>query len=238
MNGARHRAFKDDVFQQLARIPKALSSPRRLELIDLLAQAERSVEELAELTGMSVANASQHLQVLRAALLVQVRRDGAKVLYRLAGEAVFRAWQALRELGRQQLAELDHIVRTYLAERETLETVTADELLRRMRKGQLVLLDVRPAHEFRAGHIAGARSVPIRELQRRLSELPKRRDVVAYCRGPYCVYADEAVALLRRRGYRARRLDSGFPDWRAAGLPVALHSQHAPPARRRKAGEG
>ena len=237
MNATRHRAFKDDVFRQLARIPKALSSPRRLELVDLLAQSERSVDELAELTGMSVANTSQHLQVLRTALLVIVRRDGARVHYRLADQAVFRAWQAMRELGQRQLADLDRIVKTYLNERQELETVTADELLRRMRKDQLVVLDVRPAAEFRSGHIAGARSVPIRELQRRIAELPKKNEVVAYCRGPYCVYADEAVNLLRRRGFQARRLDTGFPDWKAAGLPVAIDSPDPPQAGRRTSAE-
>ena len=237
MNAIRHRAFKDDVFGQLARIPKALSSPRRLELVDLLAQSERSVEELAELTGMSVANTSQHLQVLRAALLVTVRREGAKVHYSLADASVFRAWQALRELGQRQFAELDRIVKTYLNDRDELETVTADELLRRMRKDQLVVLDVRPAEEFRSGHIAGARSVPIRELQRRIAELPKKNEVVAYCRGPYCVYADVAVNLLRRRGFRARRLDTGFPDWKAAGLPFAVDSEDQPRGRRRPSAE-
>lgn len=232
MNNAQHRAFKNDVFQQLARIPKALSSPRRLELIDLLAQAERSVEELAELSGMSVANASQHLQVLRAALLVSVRREGSRAHYSLAGEAVFRAWQAIRELGQHQFAELDRVVRSYLADRETLETVTAHELLQRMRHDQVVVLDVRPAAEYRSGHILGARSVPVRELARRVAKLPKKSEVVAYCRGPYCVYADEAVALLRRRGFRAHRLDTGFPDWKAAGLPVAADPEDQAPAHR------
>lgn len=232
MKTTQHRAFKDDVFRQLARVPRALASPRRLELVDLLAQSERSVEELAELTGMSVANTSQHLQVLRQALLVTVRRDGLRAYYSLANEAVFRAWQAMRELGQRQFADLDRVVRTYLAERETLETVGADELLRRMRADEVVVLDVRPAAEYRSGHILGARSVPIRELQRRVAELPKKSEVVAYCRGPYCVYADEAVALLRRRGFRARRLDTGFPDWKAAGLPIATESEPGTRGRR------
>jgi rhodanese-related sulfurtransferase len=221
MNTRTHRAFKDQVFAELARVPKALASPKRLELVDLLAQSERGVEELSELTGMSVANTSQHLQILRRALLVNVRREGAQVHYRLADEAVFRASQALRDLGERRSAELDRVVRTFRVDRDVLETVSADELLRRMRKDSLVVLDVRPAAEYRSGHIVGARSMPIRELQRRLAELPKRSEVVAYCRGPFCVYADEAVALLRRRGFRARRLTTGFPDWKAAGLPVA-----------------
>lgn len=227
MNVHQHRAFKDDVLEQLARVPKALSSPRRLELVDLLAQAERTVEELAELTGMSVANTSQHLQVLRAALLVTVRREGPKAHYALANGGVFRAWQAIRDLGRQQFAELDRIARSYLADRATLETVDAEELVRRMRQKDVIVLDVRPSREYRAGHVRGARSIPIRELKRRLGELPKKREVVAYCRGPYCVYADEAVALLRRRGFEARRLDTGFPDWKAAGLPVAVADPRA-----------
>jgi len=225
MNTVQHRAFKDEVFQQLARVPKALSSPRRLELIDLLSQSARSVEDLAQLSGMSVANASQHLQVLRAALLVTVRRDGPKAYYAIADAAVFRAWQAMRDLGKRRFAELDRIVRSYLADRDQFETLTADELARRMRKNEVIVLDVRPVAEYRSGHIRGARSIPVRELQRRMAELPKDADVVAYCRGPYCVYADEAVALLRRRGIRARRLDTGFPDWKAAGLPVGVDSR-------------
>jgi rhodanese-related sulfurtransferase len=225
VNKPQHREFKDEVFRQLARVPKALSSPRRLELVDLLAQAERSVEELAELSEMSVANTSQHLQVLRAALLVKVRRDGPKAYYALADESVFRAWQAMRDLGQRQFAELDRIVRVHFSGREKLETVSADELLRRMRKDEILVLDVRPAAEYASGHIPGARSVPIRELTRRIAELPKRAEVVAYCRGPYCVYADQAVDLLRRRGISARRLDTGFPDWKAAGLPVGIDSE-------------
>ena len=221
MDARRHREFKDSLFQQLARVTKALSSPRRLELVDLLAQGERSVEELAELSGMSVANASQHLQALRAAVLVTVRRAGPRSLYALADDAVFRTWQAIRELGRRQFAEIDRLVELYVAQRERLESVTVGQLRERLRRDRVVVLDVRPAHEFRAGHIRGARSIPVRELERRLAELPRSREVIAYCRGPFCVYADEAVALLRRRGFRARRLDVGFPDWKAAGLPVA-----------------
>ena len=221
MNDARHRGFKDETFRELARIPKALANPRRLELVDLLSQCERTVEELARLTTMSVANTSQHLQVLRAASLVTVRREGPWAYYALSSPAVFRAAQAMREVGQLQLAELDRIARAYRRERDELEPLDAGELLRRMRKDEVVVIDVRPEEEFRAGHIQGARSVPVSELRRRLSGLPRNRDVVAYCRGPYCVYADEAVALLRRRGFHALRLDTGFPDWKAAGLPVA-----------------
>ncbi len=221
MNSAKHRAFKREVFRHLARIPKALSNPGRLELIDLLAQSERSVEELAELTAMSVANTSQHLQVLRAAFLVASRREGSRIYYSLASAAVFRAVQATREVGQTQLVELGRVVRTYLDGRDTLETIGSDELLQRLRKNDVIVLDVRPEIEFRSGHIQGARSVPVRELRRRLADLPKKTEIVAYCRGPYCVYADEAVALLRQEGFRALRLDTGFPDWKAAGLPVA-----------------
>jgi len=234
MNTTQHRAFKDEIFRQLARVPRALSNPRRLELMDLLAQSERSVEDLAQLTSMSVANTSQHLQVLRGALLVTVRRDGQKAFYSLADPAVFRALQSVREVGQRQLAELDRVVREYLTDREGLETVSADELLRRLRKDEVVVLDVRPAEEYRAGHIRGARSIPVRELRRRFAELPKKSEVVAYCRGPYCVYADEAVDLLRRRGLRALRLETGFPDWKAAGLPVATDPEHEVRAGRRR----
>jgi rhodanese-related sulfurtransferase len=214
------RAFKDEVYEQFARLGRALASGRRLELIDLLAQRERTVEELAEQTGMSPANTSQHLQVLRAARLVEVRRDGLYASYRLAGPEVFRLWQALRETGELRLAEIERVVRNYLHDRRALQPVTAEELHQRLRRGGVVVLDVRPAEEFEAGHIRGARSIPAAELEARLRELPKSREIVAYCRGPYCVYADEAVALLRARGYRARRLDVGFPDWQARGLPA------------------
>ncbi len=216
-----HRQFKNDLFRELARVGKALGSPHRLELVDLLAQAERTVDDLAGLTGMSVANTSQHLQILRAALLVAVRRDGACSYYRLSGDRVFGVWQAIRDLGQAQFAEIDRLVAAFIADRAQFKSVDGKELLKRIREKDVIVLDVRPAAEFEAGHIAGARSVPVGELEKRLKEIPKRHEVVAYCRGPFCVYADEAVAQLRRRGYRARRLEIGFPDWRAAGLPVA-----------------
>lgn len=215
-----HRAFKDELYREFTRVVKALANPHRLELVDLLAQGERSVEELAHLTALSVANASQHLQTLRAARLVEARREGLYVYYRLAGEPVYRAWQAIRALGEERLAEVERVVRTYLEDRDALAPVTAAELAERLHDDGLVILDVRPQLEYRAGHIPGARPVPISELEGYLSELPQDREVVAYCRGPYCVFADEAVALLRARGYEARRLAEGLPDWRAAGLPV------------------
>jgi len=215
-----HRMFKDEMFGQFARVGKALANPHRLELIDLLAQGERSVEDLSWEAGMSVANTSRHLQELRAAKLVEVRRDGLYAYYRLADERVYEVWRALRKLGEARLAEIDFLVRTFLTDRERMETISAEELLDRMREGDVIVLDVRPEREYRAGHILGARSIPIERLEAYVEEIPKDREVVAYCRGSYCVFSDEAVTFLRSRGYRARRLQEGLPDWRAAGMPV------------------
>ena len=216
-----HRAFKGPLFDQFARIAKAVANPHRLELVDLLAQGERRVDDLAREAALSVANASQHLQALRQAGLVETRREGTSIYYRLADERVFRLWQAIRELGEARLAEIDRLTQTFLADRAQLEAVDAGTLVRRLGDGDVVVLDVRPEQEYRAGHIPGARSIPIAELEQRLQEIPTDCDVVAYCRGPYCVFSDEAVALLRDRGYRARRLEVGLPDWRSAGLPVS-----------------
>ena len=216
-----HRAFKDPLFDQFARIGKAVANPHRLEFLDLLAQGERRVEELAGEASLSVANASQHLQALRQAGLVATRRAGTSIYYRLADERVFRLWQAIREVGEARLAEIDRLTQTFLTDRAQLEAVDAGTLLRRLDEGDVVVLDVRPEQEFRAGHIPDARSIPIDELAERLHEVPRDREIVAYCRGPYCVFSDEAVALLRAHGYDARRLDVGLPDWRSAGLPVA-----------------
>ena len=215
-----HRLFKDQLFEQFARIGKALANPHRLELVDLLAQGERTVEELASEAGMSVANTSRHLQDLRAARLVEVRREGLYGYYRLADERVFGVWQAMRELGETRLAEIDRLVETYLTNRDALEPVCAEELLAKTREGGVVVLDVRPEQEYRAGHIPGAHSVPLERLEAYLEEIPEDQEVVAYCRGPYCVFSDEAVELMRSRGYRARRLEEGLPEWRAAGRPV------------------
>ena len=215
-----HRLFKDQLFEQFARIGKALANPHRLELVDLLAQGERTVEDLASEAGMSVANTSRHLQELRAARLVEVRRDGLYGYYRLADERVFGVWRAMRELGEARLAEIDRLVETYLTNRDALEPVCAGELLAKTREGGVVVLDVRPEQEYRAGHIPGAHSVPLERLEAYLEEIPEDHEIVAYCRGPYCVFSDEAVELLRSRGYRARRLAEGLPDWRAAGMPV------------------
>ena len=215
-----HREFKDRLFGQFARIGKALSSPRRLEIVDLLAQGERTVEEIAKETSMSVASASQHLQTLKAARMVEARREGLYMHYRLADEDVFRTWQAVRALAQSRLSEVDGVVEAYLVNRDALEAVDSSDLVERLRDGSVVVLDVRPEEEYRAGHISGALSVPVDALEAALKTLPRDREVVAYCRGPYCVFSDEAVAFLRARGYRARRLRQGLPDWRAAGMPV------------------
>ncbi|HEY0069934.1 MAG TPA: rhodanese-like domain-containing protein, partial [Chloroflexia bacterium] len=185
-----------------------------------LAQGERTVEDLAREASLSIANASQHLQTLRAAQLVEVRRVGLYAYYRLGDERVFRVWQAIRELGEARLAEIDRIVHTFLANRAELEAINAEALVERMQSDSLVVLDVRPPEEYRAGHIPGARSVPVSEVESALKQIPPDHEVIAYCRGPYCVFSDEAVELLKTHGYKARRLQGGLPDWRAAGLPV------------------
>jgi len=220
MQPAEKRRFKDEIFAQFARIGKALSSGRRLELVELLAQGERAVEDLAAETGQSVANISQHLQVLRQAQLVGSRRDGNHIRYGLADRNVLRLWVALRELGEARLAEIDRLVETYLKDRKSLEAITCAELRRRIQSGAAVVLDVRPAEEYAAGHIAGARSIPVAELRARIKEVPKKRLIVAYCRGPFCVFADEALGILRSAGCRAVRLEGGFPEWQLLGWPV------------------
>lgn len=211
---------KAELFEQFARIGKALGSARRLEMLEFLSQAERSVETLARMTGLSVANASQHLQLLRRAGLVEARKEGLYVHYRLAGDAVDRLVAALRVVGEERLAEVDRLVTLYLDAKDDLEPVPARELVERASKGLVTVLDVRPPEEYAAGHIAGAMNVPLGELRRRLHELPRDREIVAYCRGPYCLLAFDAVAELRKRGRKARRLEDGFPEWRSAGRPV------------------
>jgi rhodanese-related sulfurtransferase len=214
------RQFKDELYEQFARVGKALSNPHRLELVELLAQGERTVEVLAAEANLPIANASQHLQVLRAAQLVDVRRDGLYAYYRLSDERVFRVWQAIRELGELQLAEVNRLVQSFLRDRTPLQLITAAELLQRMKTGDVVILDVRPEVEYRSGHIPEARSIPIDELETRLDELSRKQEIIAYCRGPYCVFADEAVTMLQQHGYRVRRLVEGFPDWQALNFPV------------------
>jgi rhodanese-related sulfurtransferase len=215
-----HRRFKDSIYEQLARLGKAISAPKRLELLDLLCQSPRTVDALAEQAAISVANASQHLQVLRAARLVDSEKKGLYVEYRLADDEVGRFFVAVRGLAQTRFAEVDQVTREYFEQRGTMEAIEAAELLRRVRAGEVTVLDVRPAEEYRAGHIPGAISIPVGELKARLKELPKDRDVVAYCRGPYCVMAVEAVALLRKKGFEAHRMEQGVIDWRARGWRV------------------
>lgn len=215
------RASKDALFDGFAEVAKAMASGRRAEIVDLLAQGERSVEEVAEEIGQTVANTSHHLRALARTGLLMTRRDGTRIFYSLAGERVATLWAALRDVAAEHVAGIERLAQTYLGDRDGLEAIGRDELAARLRRGDLIVLDVRPEAEFRAGHIAGARSVPVGELRRNLRALPKDVDVVAYCRGRYCVYADDAVRELSRRGYRARRLEDGYPEWKQAGLPVA-----------------
>ena len=215
-----HRAFKDGLYGQFARIGKGLASPHRLEFLALLAQAERTVVSLAKETGLSLANASQHLQALREAGLVESRKAGLFVHYRLADPSVLELSRAIRVVAERRLVELDRLVREHFADRSDPEPVGVDDLLARIRAGNVIVLDTRPAAEYAAGHIAGALSIPVDALKESLGNLPKGKAYVAYCRGPYCVYADRAVEVLRESGRKAERLIDGFPEWKAAGLPV------------------
>jgi rhodanese-related sulfurtransferase/DNA-binding transcriptional ArsR family regulator len=208
------------LFEQLARIGTALSSGTRLEFLELLAQGERSVDQLATMTGVSVANTSQHLQKLRLAGLVLGRKEGQYVFYRLSGDGVVGLLGALGKVGEAHLAEVERIVRLYMVSKDELEPVPAKELLDRARRSLVTVLDVRPPEEFAAGHVPGAVNIPIHELEKRLSELPRRKEIVAYCRGPYCLMSYDAVQLLRKKGLKARRLEAGLPEWRHAGLPI------------------
>lgn len=211
---------KREVFVNLARVGTALSSPTRIEFLELLAQSERSVEQLATLTGATVANTSQHLQKLRQAGLIVGRKEGVYVYYRLAGDEVVEMLSAMSRVGEAYVAEVERIVRLYFAKKDELEAIPAREVLARARKGLVTVLDVRPPEEYAAGHVAGAINIPVHELEKRIKELPKRREVIAYCRGPYCLMSFEAIETLRKKGLRARRLENGLPEWRAAGLPV------------------
>lgn len=213
---------KQRLLAEFARIGKAVSSPRRLDLLDLLSQGEKAVETLASQSGLTVKNTSAHLRTLRESRLVETRREGTRIYYRLGGEEVFRFLRQLQSLARMRLAEVERVVREFYDDPEGLEPVGSQELIRRMEAGEITLLDVRPEDEFDSGHLPGARSVPLPELRQRLDELPRDREVVAYCRGPYCMLSVEAVEVLRREGFRARVMKEGLPDWRAAGRPVAL----------------
>ncbi len=213
--------FKKAIYEQLARIGKAVASPPRLELLDLLCQGPRTVETLAREAGLTVANASQHLQVLRGARLVETEKQGLFVTYRLADLAVCEFFRGLRILGEQRLAEIESLLRQFREERELLEPVDMKALFCRIRRGEVTVLDVRPPEEYRAGHIPGAVSIPLKDLKSHVSGLRRDQEIVAYCRGPYCVLAKEAVRLLKAKGFNARRMESGVPDWRAHGLPLA-----------------
>ena len=214
------RDFKDRLYGEFARIGKAIASPHRLEILELLAQGERTVESIGAETGLSVANTSRHLQQLRQAQLVLARRDGLFVHYRLSGPEVVGLMLALRLTAEHHLAEVDRVVGDFFGDRNGFEPVTPDELAHRMTSGEVVVLDVRPEQEFAAGHIAGARCMPVSDMSNRLDELPSDKEYIAYCRGPYCVYADEAVAMLRANGRTAQRLTEGYPEWWFAGRPV------------------
>jgi len=216
------REARDRLNEAFARTAKAVASPKRVELLELMAQGERTVEALARVTGMGVTNTSAHLQVMARSRLVQGRRQGTRVFYRLSGDDVAAFVVVLRDLARSRQAEVDQVVRDYFAARDALEPVSREELQARAERGEVVILDVRPAEEFAAGHIPGALSVPLGQIDAAAARLPRRAEIVAYCRGPYCVLAPEAVERLRDMGYRARRLADGLPEWRLAGLPIAV----------------
>ena len=214
------KTIKSDLFEQFARVGKALSSGKRLQMLEYLAQGERSVDALARMTGLSVANTSQHLQQLRQAGLASSRKEGLYVFYCLTGDSIVRLLAALRVVGEEHLAEVDKLIKLYFQSKDSLEPVPAKELLQRAKTGVVTVLDVRPPEEYAAGHIRGAINVPLAELTRRLHEIPSDKEIVAYCRGPYCLLAFEAVAQLRKKGRKARRLEDGFPEWKSAGLPI------------------
>ena len=214
------RAAKDALFDAFAEVAKAMASGRRAEIIDVLAQGERSVEQLSEEIGQTIANTSHHLRAMARAGVLRTRRDGTRIFYMLASERVGEVWAALRDIATEHVAGINELAEAYVGDRSGLEPVTRSELEARLQAGDTVVLDVRPAAEYEAGHIAGARSVPVGEL-RRLRSLSKDIEIVAYCRGPFCVYADDAVRQLRRRGFNARRLEDGYPEWKRAGLPIA-----------------
>jgi len=216
------RAAKDALYDGFADIAKALGSGRRCEIVELLAQGERRVEDIADELDQSVANTSHHLRAMARSGLVTTRRDGTRIYYRLASDRVAELLAALRDVGAAHAAGLERLAQAYLGEREGIETIDRAELAARLKRREVLVLDVRPEAEYAAGHIAGARSVPIGELRRHLRALPSGAEVVAYCRGPYCVYADDAVRALCKKGFRARRLIDGFPEWQRAGLPVAI----------------
>ncbi len=225
MSQVLDREIKDRLYDQFSRVGKAMGSPKRVEILDLLCQAESTVESLASATGMGVTNTSAHLQALRSARLVEPRKEGTKVFYRVADDSVCEFFFGLRALARERLAEVEQIARDFFEARDRLEPVTRTELLERLQRSEVVVVDVRPRAEYRAGHIPGAISLPIDELTDHVHQLPKDGEIVAYCRGPYCVFAPQALEILRENGFQARRLEEGFPEWRLAGLPVATGAE-------------
>jgi len=216
------RIFKDKVYSILANMIKAMANPHRLEIVDLLGQGEKSVEEIAAETNMSVANASQHLQVLKAANLVEIRREKNFIHYRLAHEGIYKSWQNLRELGMERVAEIEKLINDFRDKKDGLEPINLEELLTRLKSKNIVLLDVRPEREYNMGHIPQAINIPVEELSTKLKKLPKSKEYIAYCRGTFCLFADEAVNILSKKGFKARRLVEGFPDWKAKGLNVEV----------------
>jgi rhodanese-related sulfurtransferase len=216
------RIFKDKVYSVLAKMIKAMANSHRLEIIDLLAQSDRTVEEIATETEMSVANASQHLQVLKASNLVETEREGNYIRYHLADKTIYRSWYNLREIGFDRLAEIDKLIKDYREKKNVLEAVSIPELMQRMKTKKIILLDIRPVEEYDAGHIPDAMSVPIEKLPAFLKKLPKSKEYIAYCRGSLCVFADDAVQLLKKNGFNAKRLEEGFPDWKLKGLPIQI----------------
>lgn len=225
MSKSPRRHAKDDLYDAFASVAKALGSGRRAEIVDLLAQGERSVEQVAVEIDQSVANTSHHLRALADAGLLQSRRDGQRIIYRLTSDRVAELWAALRDVAATHVADIDVLTDAYLGSRDQIHEVTADELADRLDRGRAVVIDVRPTLEYAAGHIPGARSIPIDELDDALDALPRSREVIAYCRGPYCVYADDAVRLLREHGFKARRLDTGYPEWTRAEHPTERQPQ-------------
>lgn len=214
------REFKDLVFAQFAQITQAFAAPKRLEIIDILSQGERDVDSLSRQVSMSVANTSRHLQVLKHARLVDTRREGVRIFYRLSDDDISACWLRLQSLAEKRSAELRQIAQTYFSRRDNLEPVTHEELAQRVREKDVVVIDVRPTHEFHSGHIPGAISIPLAELKDRLDEIPRDHPVMAYCRGPYCVLSSRAIGLLTQAGFQAQRLKEGLPEWKFAGLPV------------------
>jgi len=219
--------FKHDLFAQFARVGKALGNGNRLELLEFIAQAERSVEELANVAGLTVANTSQHLQHLRQAGLVSSRKDGLKVFYSLSGDDVVDLLDALRLVAERHVADVDRLVSTYLTVKDSLEPILREELIERVRDDLVTVLDVRPPEEYAAGHVPGAINIPLSELEKRLDELGQDKEVVAYCRGPHCILAFDAVARLREKGLKARRMEDGYPEWKTAGLPIEQNNDAA-----------